>query len=179
MLHFGGKMKQSEQSKRWMSEALYSLLENKHFSEITVKDITEKAGVSRLTFYRNFETKEDIIRYHMKCGFEEYLQELENNKIISLQDMITLCFRYWEQRKEEIIMLSSQNMSWLLREPFEEFLNKILECIEFKEKYTYFQVQFLIGGMFSNMIAWVNDRHDRQPEDIAKEIVAIIKTERS
>ncbi len=50
-------MKQSERSKKWIEEALFVLLKQKPFSKITITDITKKAGVARLTFYRNFAKK--------------------------------------------------------------------------------------------------------------------------
>lgn len=35
-------------------ESLYHLLEKKHLSEITVKEICEGAEINRATFYRNY-----------------------------------------------------------------------------------------------------------------------------
>lgn len=168
-------MKQSEQSKVWMIDALLSLLKTKEYSAITIKDITSKAGISRLTFYRNFESKEDIIRYHMERGFRKYMEELRTVPDLELRQMIALCFQNWEKHKVDIQMLTSQNLGWLLREPFETFLQAVLKQMELEEKYTYFQIQFLIGGMFSDMLAWLNDTQGRKPDDIAQEIMAIIQ----
>ena len=168
-------MRQSEQSKTWMVEALFTLMKTKPYSAITIKDITEKAGVSRLTFYRNFETKEDIIRYHMLTGFWEYMAELKHIPNLQLKQMIALCYRFWDDRKEEIQMLSSQILGWLIREPFEKFLGSVLDEMGMSEKYSYFQIQFLIGGMLSDMLAWLDDPKDESPEDIAEEIIQIIK----
>lgn len=47
--------------KTYIMEAFILLLEEKSFSEITIKEITKKAGVNRSTYYRNFDSKEDII----------------------------------------------------------------------------------------------------------------------
>lgn len=35
-------------------DALYNLLETKHLSQITVKEICEEADINRATFYRNY-----------------------------------------------------------------------------------------------------------------------------
>lgn len=63
--------KRSMQSSRWLFEALAQLMEGKDYEEITVTDIVEKAKLGRTTFYRNFDTIDDILR--MKCDekFEE------------------------------------------------------------------------------------------------------------
>ena len=41
-----------------MNEALLILLEKKNYEYITVKEICEKAGVNRSTFYLHYETME-------------------------------------------------------------------------------------------------------------------------
>lgn len=42
--------------------ALLMLIEEKKFSSITITEITAKAGVSRNAYYRNYSSKEDILR---------------------------------------------------------------------------------------------------------------------
>lgn len=167
-------MKQSEQSKKWMIEALFMLMKTKPFNTITVKDITDKAGISRLTFYRNFESKEDILRYHMQLGFQEYIEQIRHAKEIDLKKTIALCYAYWGRRQDEIRLISSQNLGWLLKEPFEDFFHLVLKELNMDEKYSYFQAQFIIGGMFSDMLAWINEPQGRNAEDIAEEILEIV-----
>ena len=45
-----------------MDEALLLLLEKKEFEFITVKEICEKAGVNRSTFYLHYENVGDLLR---------------------------------------------------------------------------------------------------------------------
>ncbi len=49
-----------------MHEALISLLEKKDFEYITVKEICEKAGVNRSTFYLHYETIADLVNEAME-----------------------------------------------------------------------------------------------------------------
>ena len=44
-----------------MDEAFLELLEKKDFAYITVKEICEKAGVNRSTFYLHYETINDLL----------------------------------------------------------------------------------------------------------------------
>ena len=48
------------------------LLQQKRYEEITVSEIANKAGVSRMTYYRTYSSKEDIVIQH----FKEKLQEI-------------------------------------------------------------------------------------------------------
>lgn len=56
---------------RLMDEALLSLLEKKDLSYITVKEICERAGVNRSTFYLHYETVGDLL-----CECLEYTEKI-------------------------------------------------------------------------------------------------------
>ena len=43
-------------------QALIDLVQKKPFSEITVSELAQRAGVARATFYRNYRVKEDVLR---------------------------------------------------------------------------------------------------------------------
>ena len=47
--------------KNAISEALLALMHEKSFSEISITEIIERAGVARASFYRNYESKEDVL----------------------------------------------------------------------------------------------------------------------
>ena len=54
----------ARQSQAWLTEALLRLMERKPFAEITVTEITQKAGLSRRTFYRIFTTREEVLAHY-------------------------------------------------------------------------------------------------------------------
>ena len=58
--------------KNEMYEALLKLLEEKSFSAISVSDITTEANVSRMSFYRNYNSIEDILIEHLDAVVEQY-----------------------------------------------------------------------------------------------------------
>jgi len=61
-----------------MDEALLALLEQKDFSYITVKEICERAGVNRSTFYLHYETIADLLSEsleYMDKQFRSYFKQ--------------------------------------------------------------------------------------------------------
>lgn len=44
-----------------ITEALLILMAFKPFTSITVMELTEKAGVGRVSFYRNYKSKEEVL----------------------------------------------------------------------------------------------------------------------
>ena len=78
-----------------MDEAFLALLEKKNFAYITVKEICEKAGVNRSTFYLHYETVNDLltesVRYiisklieHMPQDTAEFLEKLQTRPLEEL-----------------------------------------------------------------------------------------------
>ena len=49
-----------------ITDALLKLMQNAHLNNISISQICDEAGVGRASFYRNFDSKEDIISKHLK-----------------------------------------------------------------------------------------------------------------
>ena len=56
-----------------MDEAFLALLEEKDFAYITVKEICEKAGVNRSTFYLHYETVNDLLTESARYIFDKLI----------------------------------------------------------------------------------------------------------
>ena len=72
--------------KEYLFESLMILLKDNPFNKISITDIAKKAGVSRMTYYRYYKNKEDIIRVHINDIFSdvnEYISE-NNYRYLSL-----------------------------------------------------------------------------------------------
>lgn len=79
-----------------MDEALIELLEEKDLEYITVKEICQRAGVNRSTFYLHYETISDLVNETM---------EMINRRFLS----------YFPQQKEEILgNLASRELEELI-----------------------------------------------------------------
>lgn len=68
-----------------MNQALIELLNEKDFEFITVKEICQKAGVNRSTFYLHYETMNDLIEETANYMFKKFLEyfKSENHQLLS------------------------------------------------------------------------------------------------
>ena len=55
-------MNKSIKTKKQVSKTLIKLLNYKPLDLITIKELTEKANISRTAFYNNFHTLEDVLK---------------------------------------------------------------------------------------------------------------------
>jgi len=63
-----------QRTRKHLLESLISLICEKGFASVTVKDITERAMVNRATFYHHYEDKDDLLTRGMDSIFDEMIK---------------------------------------------------------------------------------------------------------
>lgn len=62
----------SVRSKKWLTDALFELLKEKPYDKISIREISQKADLTRQTFYHNFSSKDMLLMYKSDQLFEEF-----------------------------------------------------------------------------------------------------------
>ena len=62
-----------------MGDALVNIMQQKAYDKISVSDIVKKAGVSRMTYYNYYETKDELVKDYIEEITSLYLEEEKNN----------------------------------------------------------------------------------------------------
>lgn len=60
-----------------LAEALIELLNTSPLNEISVRELCNKAGVGRASFYRHFQSKEEILERHAQSLIQKWAEEFE------------------------------------------------------------------------------------------------------
>lgn len=87
-------------------EALLQLMEKKPYSEIKITDIVERAGVSRMAYYRNYQTKDEILTKCLEKNLDDFYSRILSDQSkgatgISRIDFMTAFFE--ELQKDHIL----------------------------------------------------------------------------
>lgn len=147
-------------------EAMSILLRKKPLSEISISEITEKAGVSRISYYRNFSSKLDILDQYLLEGINEYKKKhgLDKKKL-SLKENLFHTFYVF---KEQACYLSAEKNPEIIRliyqfsfEYIEEAIKKHLKSQH--QSCTAYDISFYIGGITRVLSTWI---HNNYVEDI-------------
>lgn len=88
-------------TREWTFEALYKLLQIKSFNDIKISEIIDKAGISRATFYRNFDSKEDIVKIKVRSMFHDFHKMMLQFYAINQPDDETLLIGEFFKRIDE------------------------------------------------------------------------------
>jgi AcrR family transcriptional regulator len=62
-----------------LGDALFALMQEKTFDEITVQDLLDRAGVGRSTFYVHYSDKHDLFLSDVEDFFEKFSTALKRN----------------------------------------------------------------------------------------------------
>ncbi len=161
---------QNQLVKDCIFESLMILMKKKEFKNITITDITNKAGVSRMAYYRNYNYKEDIIITYLDKLFEQYLSEIENYKDHNIYQFAYNFFSYFSRQESMILTLIKANMQTLLLNRFDKYLYLLLNDIFNKntKKITKkYDIDFLSGGLYKILIHWIEDGKRESNEEMA------------
>lgn len=65
----------SEHSKNDLADALVMLMQKTDYSKISIQDIVDKAGLSRMAYYRNFASKDEVLIFYLDRVTDQFIQE--------------------------------------------------------------------------------------------------------
>lgn len=152
-----GKNPSALRSMQYLEKALLSLLAVKKYQQITIKEICEKAGLSRQTFYQIFDSKDEMIRYYFSVLFEEFSERCNSFRDVSVHDIVYGFFEFFYEHRDFIRLLAQNNLIYLLEEQFELYLNKIAIFTDVNDrmKYPGFTTAFIAGGLTQILMRWL------------------------
>ena len=149
-------------------DALIKLMQEKSFSDISISNLCDTAGVSRMTYYRSYTCKEDILMQHLDECFHKYLEQLSSFGKPTFYDIADTFFHFWQG--EEQVFLSAvikSGLSSQLVDSFCNYLEEIYALIDFGQPIEPFVKSFLAGGLYKMLVDWIKDGGTTSVENMA------------
>lgn len=108
MYHMNKKQEANAFVKECITTAFLQMLTEQPFEKISISELAKKAGVGRVSFYRNFESKEDVLRKYLKSLLDKWAASYEN---ITDYNLVEAIFEYYYEHKELYILLYKRGLS--------------------------------------------------------------------
>ena len=162
----------AKQSQQWLVTALLDLMNDKNYTSISIKEISKKADLDRSTFYRNFNSKEELLNYHLDSLMQEYIDELQQLKDFDMKNVCKVFFKFCNKNVNFIISLRKNGLSNLLLEAFNVRLPIIHKL--FRNKFPYkvsevnleFVLAFNAGGMWNLLMKLIDNNSVKNFDDL-------------
>lgn len=178
-----------------MDEALIELMQKKDFEYITVKELCDKAGVNRSTFYLHYENMADLLEETLQYIMDTFLKCFESDTVTTIEkiknapikelDFITEDYLrpYLEfvKSNSHIYKAAFDNKIYEADKKYKSLYAYIIEPIlnrfEFAENERRFIASFYIHGITGIVKEWVETGCKEDVAEITRLIVQLVKRE--
>ena len=169
--------------------ALAKHLQEQTIDEITIGELTKTAGVSRQTFYSNFDSKQSILLNRIETIFEKgwiKSESLMQRANVGREEFVELCFRNLleECERDRILMRAAftgqagiQCLSLLKSLVSKLISDRIL--FQFNHNFDAQQLDtisdFYAGGLIGVVQGWLlDDSYNKNIDNIVKQVGLLI-----
>lgn len=115
--------KRCQRSAQAISEALNELLTRKSFMDITVTDIQRTAGIGRSTFYRLFDTIDDVVTYIVDKEFQEVVK---GYAVLDAREFTVACLKGIIDKDDALMRFLSSGRSELITASLRKNLHEVV-----------------------------------------------------
>ena len=180
-----------------MDEAFMEILEQKDFEYISIREICERAGVNRSTFYLHYETVNDLLEESINCMNEKFLEYFNQSSdafvgripTADLDELYLVTPDYLKPYLEYIkehqrIFLTAMKRSTALRlgdtfdRMYTHVLNPIMERFSIPEKEKKYLLSFYMNGILAVIKTWISGNCEDDIDYIVK-IISELSMRRS
>lgn len=155
--------------------SLLDLMEQKHFQDISITELAKKAGFSRMTFYRNYRIKEDILLEYIQQNTSKIINSFKTNKEMDEMQFLVLFFSTFRSEKRLIKNLIYSNLTHLLNVSFQNNAEYLIS--ESEETGLYkdvlvepYKMHFIAGGLIEVLIKWSQQSMNESDLEMAQRI---------
>ncbi len=164
------KIKREALVSEYIMDALLMLMRKKEYKDISITEICEKAGVTRMSFYRNFESKEDILKKWLTSITDDFLAVSGiSYKNDSNRDYFIKLFTHLKQYKVICTTMYKADMIYLVKNQFDRVFLEI-----HRGDYDDYKSYFLAGGIYNVFLLWLINGCKESPQQIANKMRDIL-----
>ena len=102
--------------KKQITAALLDLLKEKPLSDISISELTNKAEIGRVSFYRNYQSKEDILKEESDRLIKEWGRLYESNPESAPETLFPSLFDFYRDHRDFYTTLYNAGMSSIMME---------------------------------------------------------------
>lgn len=143
-----------------ITQALLKRLQDSPIGELSILQICEEAGVGRASFYRNFVSKEDVLRKHLMRLIREWSNTFENRNDPNYFSESLL--RHFYQHRDFYLLLYKQGLSEMIYENI-RWASKLDEATTNMERYARSMVAGMIFGWADE---WMRQGMPETPDEL-------------
>ncbi|MCO0832009.1 TetR/AcrR family transcriptional regulator [Fructobacillus sp. W13] len=166
---------QNERVKNQIVDGLFSELKERPFSEIRIASLIKTAGVGRTSYYRNFDSKEEILSYYLNSLVEKRMAEGRPTEWTkqSVPADLEKIFSFFQMEKERFLLLFNSGLSAYIFDFFRSIPNSERAQND-KFQNTPYLIPFFTGAMPSVLFEWLKKDTPESPQEMAQIVTELL-----
>ena len=154
----------------YLAYALIELMEKKPLEEISITELTKKAGVSRMSNYRSFNSKQHIVEEYLQTIVRRFRIEGEKRGYLGKEhgyEQLLYAFRFFHHHSRYALCLHNANLSSILLDGLNKYMDLYMlpPNADFAKRcktYAY------AGALYNLYIQWLKDGMQESEEKMAE-----------
>lgn len=157
-----------------LQTALVYLLGEKSLEDITITELVKRSGVSRTAFYRNYNTKEDILQEISDRIFSDLRDSLNNSYYI--QNPRQWLVDYFTKAADNAAIIQMlMKINYPAKLPYDPKLaEQLFPHTTLRDRYTIVALEGAITAIFRH---WFLNGREQSPEEMADLCIQILTTD--
>lgn len=154
--------------KKQITNAFLILLKEKELKDISISEVATAAQVSRISFYRNYDDKEAIIKEYMSSTLNEWNKKYPKRSEHTEDDILGDIFAYITEYKDFYLLLRDRGIFYFLKDI-------IMDALGPKEEYPNFgayTAAFIANGIYG----WIEEWLLRGMQESGEEMTKLLKS---
>ena len=143
-------------------------MREKSLSDVQITELVGRAGVARASFYRNYDSKEDVLITLVRDVLERFRGEIsiEQGGFYRYENVL-LSFQYFLKYRDYILNLCRSGFLSALLEELNRFHESIAGTMASSSIQRY-QLYAYIGALLNTGLVWLSGDVRTTPEDMAR-----------
>jgi AcrR family transcriptional regulator len=160
---------ENETAKKCLLTALILLLRTKELRAIPVKELCDKAGVSRASYYRNYSSKEDILAQYIDSKFQARLRRILRENHDSFFESSTVFFASARKHRELLEIIIKNDLGRLLLSQYRAHLRTLVKMgmLRCENGCADYYVSFWAGGLTELVLSWARQDMRNSNQEMA------------
>lgn len=162
--------KRSRKSAELIWQGMEQCLREKTFDKLRITDINQKTFVSRATFYRLFDTLQDVIVYECDCIYTQLAEEIQKEKFRSKKEFFLYLIESWLEQEVLLKTLVENNMINVIYETHMKNMDLMkqifLEQVTISDTEADYLISVLANIIPAALKVWFQHGKKETPEEI-------------
>lgn len=167
-----------------MDEALLALLQKKEYEFITIKEVCQKAGVNRSTFYLHYESMDDLLKESIgmihkrfydafgKRPFPDVAKLDKKQCVFVTAEYLTPYLTFIKDNKKIFRLMCDKSALFEAQKTFDSMYKRlfqpVLDKFDVPKSEQEYQFAYYFGGIMQIVMKWLENECTKPVDEVVK-----------